>query len=365
MRLSELSFELPQELIAQEPLSKRDASRMLLLNRSTDALSDSSFSLLPELLQGNELLVFNNARVLPARLFGHRLGISREKSFRTGLSQPLSGKVEVLLTRCISPEIWESLVKPGRKLPVGERIVFGTGELEAEILARGELGLRTLSFKSNNETSVAEQIQILGHIPLPPYIHRPDENADRERYQTVFAQNPVAVAAPTAGLHFTQELLQAVQARGCDTCEITLHVGLGTFQPIHTETFEEHKIHAERFEIPEESAKKIHLAKREDRPILAVGTTVVRALESAAHPSARLSDDQLLHCGSAEATIYLLPGSPFRVVDQLLTNFHLPESTLLALVAAFAGKENILRAYRHAVNARYRFYSYGDCMLIR
>ena len=370
VRADELAFHLPQDLIAQRPLPQRDASRMLLLNRLDGAFDDWSFSNLPPLLRGDELLVFNNARVLPGRLFGHRVAARSQQNAITPPSQPLPGRlpgnVEVFLTRQIELDCWQALVKPGRKLPVGERIVFGEGELEAEIVERGELGLRTIRFHSNSDRSVAELIEKLGHVPLPPYIRRPDENADRERYQTVFARQPVAVAAPTAGLHFTTELLDAIRSRGCDTCELTLNVGLGTFQPVHTETFEEHKIHAEHYDLPEITVGKILQAKTEKRPILAVGTTVVRALEAAAADADRSqSGGPLLQPGSAEANIFLLPGSPFRVVDQLLTNFHLPQSTLLALVAAFAGTPQILRAYRHAVDSRYRFYSYGDCMWIR
>jgi S-adenosylmethionine:tRNA ribosyltransferase-isomerase len=369
MRVDELFFDLPPERIAQRPLDRRDASRLLLLNRFAGTFEDSSFSLLPALLRGNELLVFNNARVLPARLFGHRLDTrSQKKSSESGLQglpKALQGQVEVFLTRQIEPHLWEALVKPGRKLPVGERIVFGGGELQAEIITRGELGLRTIHFQSNNEKSIAQLIDEFGHVPLPPYIHRAEETSGRERYQTVFARSPVAVAAPTAGLHFTKELLDAIRARGCDTCELTLNVGLGTFQPVHTETFEEHKIHAEHYELPELTAEKILQAKKEKRPVLAVGTTVVRALESAAALAASCPGGPYLQPGSAEAQIFLLPGSDFRVIDQLLTNFHLPQSTLLALVAAFAGTQNILNAYGHAVNAGYRFYSYGDCMLIR
>jgi S-adenosylmethionine:tRNA ribosyltransferase-isomerase len=366
MRVDEFSFHLPPEVIAQRPLPRRDASRLLLLNRADGAFQDSVFASFSELLHGDELLVFNNARVLPARLFGHRHGIHSQKSSSKSAEQPLSGNVEVFLTRLLELDRWEALVKPGRKLPVGERIVFGKGELEAEIVERGELGLRTIRFHSNNEKPVAQLIEKLGHVPLPPYIRRPDESSDRDRYQTVFARLPVAVAAPTAGLHFTTELLDAIRARGCGTCELTLNVGLGTFQPVHTDTFEEHKIHAEHYDLPEITVDKILQAKKEKRPILAVGTTVVRALEAAAaHASASPSGAPLLESGGAEANIFLLPGSPFRVVDQLLTNFHLPQSTLLALVAAFAGTQNILRAYGHAVDARYRFYSYGDCMLIR
>src|ERR1700730_1627996 len=366
MRVDELSFHLPTELIAQRPLDRRDASRLLLLDRSDGAFEDSFFASFPKLLRGDELLVFNNARVLPARLFGHRLGTRWQKLSPESATPALPGNVEVFLARQLELDRWEVLVKPGRKLPAGERVLFGEGQLEAEIVARGELGLRTIRFQSNNEKPVAQLIKELGHVPLPPYIHRPDEPSDRERYQTVFARSPVAVAAPTAGLHFTSELIQAIRARGCETCELTLNVGLGTFQPVHTHTFEEHKIHAEHYSIPEITAEKILQAKKEKRPVLAVGTTSVRALEDAAERAALTETvGPLLYPGNAEAKIFLLPGSPFRLVDQLLTNFHLPQSTLLALVAAFAGTQNILRAYRHAVDAHFRFYSYGDCMLIR
>jgi S-adenosylmethionine:tRNA ribosyltransferase-isomerase len=250
-------------------------------------------------------------------------------------------------------------------MQVGERVQFGEGELEAEILSRGELGIRTVRFTAHNGFSVAENLERLGHVPLPPYIDRPDEASDRQRYQTVYAQRPGAVAAPTAGLHFTPEILGKLKAKGCELCEITLDVGLGTFQPVHTETLEEHKIHSEAYELTPEVAEKICDAKSKSRPLLAIGTTVVRALEDAAARASAAGRGTVLSAGRAEAQIFLLPGHEFRVVDKLLTNFHLPKSTLLALVAAFAGRENILRAYRHAVAEHYRFYSYGDCMLIR
>jgi S-adenosylmethionine:tRNA ribosyltransferase-isomerase len=250
-------------------------------------------------------------------------------------------------------------------MQVGERVQFGAGELEAEILSRGELGIRTVRFFSQNALSVEENLERLGHVPLPPYIDRPDEATDRQRYQTVYAQRPGAVAAPTAGLHFTPEILLQLKAKGCELCEVTLDVGLGTFQPVHTETFEEHKIHSEAYEISPEVAEKIRRAKSNSRPILAIGTTVVRTLEDAAARATASGREELIAAGRAEAEIFLLPGQNFRVVDKLLTNFHLPKSTLLALVSAFAGCENILHAYRHAVAGQYRFYSYGDCMLIR
>jgi S-adenosylmethionine:tRNA ribosyltransferase-isomerase len=365
MRLSELDYTLPPELIAQRPLSQRDASRVLLLDRQTGAWEDRQFAEFPELLRGDELLVFNNARVLPARLFGHRAGVHSQRPSRKTVREHLSGTVEIFLTRQLRENQWEALVRPGRKMPVGERVIIGGGELQAEILTRGELGLRTVRLQSTNGASVAANLEKLGHVPLPPYIDRPDEQLDRERYQTVFARQPGAVAAPTAGLHFTPETLRRIRERGCESCEVTLDVSLGTFQPVHTEILEEHKIHSEACEISAEAAEKVCAAKREKRPVLAVGTTVVRTLEdAAARAAAAGAGDQLL-VGREEAQLFIVPGHQFQIVDMLLTNFHLPKSTLLALVAAFAGRENLLAAYRHAVEARYRFYSYGDCMLIR
>jgi S-adenosylmethionine:tRNA ribosyltransferase-isomerase len=363
MHLSDFNFELPPERIAQRPLAQRDASRMLLLDRSTGAWEDRHFSEFPDLLRGDELMILNDARVLPARLFGRRAGIhaSPPGAHNATRNEHLQAPIEVLLVRQLEPDTWETLVHPGRKIPVGETIVFGDHELEARVEGRGEYGLRILRF--NSPTGFHETLGRLGHIPLPPYIKREDEPADRERYQTVYAKQGSAVAAPTAGLHFTPEILQRVRDRGVEIAEITLDVGLGTFEPIRTEQLEDHKIHAEKYEIPEATATVIARAQRENRPILAIGTTVVRALEDAAARSA--GQGTPLAPGRAEARIFLYPGKPIRIVSQLLTNFHLPQSSLLALVATLSTTENILRAYRHAVASQYRFYSYGDCMLIR
>src|SRR5208283_622194 len=251
MRIDAFDYQLPGELIAQRPAERREASRMLLLDRQSGAWEDRAFAELPELLHGDELVVLNNARVLPARLFGKRAGVHAQSPSRKTAREHLTGTVEVFLTRKVESEIWEALVRPGRKMGVGERVLFGGGELEAEILARGELGLRTVRFRSHNDQSVEMNIERWGHVPLPPYIGRPDEPSDLERYQTVYAQKPGAVAAPTAGLHFTSEILQQIRSRGCGICEITLDVGLGTFQPIHTAALEEHKIHSESYEICE------------------------------------------------------------------------------------------------------------------
>jgi S-adenosylmethionine:tRNA ribosyltransferase-isomerase len=365
MRVGDFDYDLPPGLIAQRPLDRRDASRMLVVQRDTGRLEDAQFTNLPDFLTGEELIVFNNARVIPARLFGKRLGVHSQKPSRKTVREHLSGNVEVFLTRKLEADIWEALVRPGKKLQVGEHVQFGAGELEAEILSRGELGIRTVRFTSRNNLLVEEILERLGHVPLPPYIDRPDEVSDRQRYQTVYARRPGAVAAPTAGLHFTPEILEQLKAKGCELCEVTLDVGLGTFQPVHTETLEEHKIHSEAYEITPEVADKIRQAKSMSRPILAIGTTVVRSLEDAAARAANAGGRELIAPGRAEAEIFLLPGHNFRVVDKLLTNFHLPKSTLLALVSAFAGRENTLQAYRHAVAGHYRFYSYGDCMLIR
>ena len=365
MRLDELDYHLPPEQIAQRPLDRRDASRLLLLNRSSGEYEDRQFAEFPDLLAGNELLVLNNARVIPARLFGCRAGVRSQKPSRSTRAEHLTGKVEVLLTRRIDSETWEALVRPGRKMHLGERVLFGEGELEAEITTRGEFGLRTLRFISHDRRTMKEHLERLGHVPLPPYIERADETADRERYQTVFAKNPGAIAAPTAGLHFSEDILKRIRARGAEICELTLDVGLGTFQPVHGETLEGHVMHSESYEIPQEAAKRINAARAAGRPILAIGTTAVRALEDSAVRAAQAGSSGVVAAGKADAKLFVTPGFRFRAVTSLLTNFHLPRSTLLALVCAFAGRENVLAAYRHAVDAGYRFYSYGDCMLIR
>ncbi len=363
MKVSELDFDLPAERIAQRPLAERDASRMLLLDRVSGAWEDRQFRELPNLLRGDELVVINNVKVVPARLFGRRIGIHSETPGRNNSSRDefLQAQIEVLLVRQIGADIWETLVRPGRKVPAGERIVFGDGELEAVVEGRGAYGLRVLRFTSNS--GFHQALGRLGHIPLPPYIKRADEPLDRERYQTVYAKQGCAVAAPTAGLHFTPEIMADLRGRGVEIAEITLDVGLGTFEPLRAENIEDHAIHLEAYEIAEDTASAVVRAKREKRPVLAVGTTVVRALEDAAEKNAE--NEEPVAAGKAQAAILLYPGKRFRVVNQLLTNFHLPRSSLLALVAAFAGRDNILRAYRHAVETRYRFYSYGDSMLIR
>ncbi|HKW35809.1 MAG TPA: tRNA preQ1(34) S-adenosylmethionine ribosyltransferase-isomerase QueA [Candidatus Acidoferrum sp.] len=365
MRLDELDYRLPPERIAQRPLDRRDASRLLLLNRASGGFEDRQFTEFPNFLAGDELLVLNNTRVIPARLFGRRAGVRSQKPSRATRAEHLTGKVEVLLTRRVGENTWEALVRPGRKMQLAERVLFGEGELEAEIIARGEFGLRTLQFAAHDQRAVSEHLELLGHVPLPPYIERADETADRERYQTVFAKNPGAIAAPTAGLHFSEEIFKRIRERGAEICELTLNVGLGTFQPVHGETLEGHMMHSESYEIPLGAAERINAANAAGRPILAIGTTVVRALEDSALRSAEAGSGKIVATGKSEAKLFITPGFRFRVVTGLLTNFHLPRSTLLALVCAFAGRQSVLAAYRHAVEAGYRFYSYGDCMLIR
>jgi len=365
MRLDELEYRLPSEQIAQRPLERREASRLLFLDRFSGVFEDRMFTEFPALLRGDELLVLNNARVIPARLFGRRAGVHSQPPSRATKTEHLTGRVEIFLTRELDFQIWEALVRPGRKMQVGERVFFGEGELEAEVLSRGQLGLRTLRFTSHDQSNLTQHLERLGHVPLPPYIERIDESSDRERYQTVFAKRPGAIAAPTAGLHFSTEILEKVQARGVEICELTLQIGLGTFQPIHSETLEGHTMHSESYEIPKETADRIQVARDAGRPILAIGTTVVRALEDAGQRAAASGSSSVVLAGRADAQLFIVPGFRFRVVEGLLTNFHLPRSTLLALVCAFAARERVLAAYEHAVRAGYRFYSYGDCMLIR
>jgi S-adenosylmethionine:tRNA ribosyltransferase-isomerase len=363
MQLSDFDYVLPSQLIAQHPLRSRDASLMMVLDRVSSGDHDRGFAELPGLLRGDELIVVNNARVIPARLLGRR----KKATALDGAaeSSPAENEIEVLLSRQLDDFSWEALVRPGKKLHVGQRVQFGGGELEAEVTAHANQGQRTLRFSSTRDTAVNDEINRLGHIPLPPYIDRVDEASDRERYQTIFASQPGAIAAPTAGLHFTPEVVERLRERGIEICELTLHVGLGTFQPIRTETLEGHVMHRETYEIPAKTAEQICRAKSAGRPILAVGTTTVRTLEAAALYAKEIDSSQLVVPGRGEARLFITPGFRFQVVDALLTNFHLPRSTLLALVCALAGRERVLAAYQHAVELGYRFYSYGDCMLIR
>ncbi len=366
MLVADFHFHLPDELIAQEPLAVRDSSRMLHVQRSGGQWLDCNFRNFPSLLRPGDLVVFNNTRVFPARLYGRRQGAHAQPvSPRNPASRDfLHGRIEVLLTRQIStePNDWECLVRPGRKIGIGERLYFGEhDELQAEVLARSEFGERRIRFQpvfqSNEDFFTA--LDRIGHVPLPPYITRPDSAGDRTRYQTVYAQQLGSVAAPTAGLHFTPEILDRIHQRGIETAEITLHVGLGTFQPIRVERVEDHKLHSEPYSISPDAASAVNQALRESRRIVAIGTTTVRTLEYAA----RLGSGTVA-AGAASADLFIYPGFEFKVVQAMLTNFHLPQSSLLMLVSAFGGRENILHAYQHAVSEKYRFYSYGDCMFI-
>ena len=363
MLVSEFNYHLPAELIAQEPLPDRAASRLLHLDRSAGAVADRWFREFPNLLRPDDLLVFNNTRVFPARIYGRRSGEKAQpvSSHNPAAREFLKGRIEVLLTRQISkePNEWECLVRPGRKIGVGERLFFGTqDELQAEVISRGSFGERHIRFQA--APAFFGLIEQFGHVPLPPYIDREDGPSDRERYQTVYARELGSVAAPTAGLHFTQEILDRLQARGIETAEITLHVGLGTFQPVRVDRVEDHQLHRESYEIPAEAAAKINGALESGRRVVAIGTTTVRTLED----SAARSGDSKVRAGSGEAAIFIFPGYRFQVTGALLTNFHLPQSTLLMLVCALGGQEKVVEAYRHAVEAKYRFYSYGDCMFL-
>jgi S-adenosylmethionine:tRNA ribosyltransferase-isomerase len=376
--VSDFQFHLPPELIAQEPLASRDGSRLLHLQRTSGRYSDRLFRDFPDLLQPGDLVVFNNTRVFPARLYGRRAGARAQPlSPRNSASRDfLRGRVEVLLTRQLStdPNDWECLVRPGRKIGVNECLFFGEqDELQAEVLSRAEFGERHIRFQPAGESMVQSKVQSMddffatldriGHIPLPPYIARPDSSRDRERYQTVYAQQRGSVAAPTAGLHFTPEILDRIRQRGIATTEITLHVGLGTFQPVRVDQVEDHKLHSEPYSISAGAASAINQALRNSSRIIAVGTTTVRTLEHAVRVGGGT-----ITAGPAAADLFIYPdperGFEFKAVKAMLTNFHLPQSTLLMLVSAFGGRENVLAAYDHALNERYRFYSYGDCMFL-
>ena len=344
MQLSDFDYELPDELIAQEPLPERDASRMLVVNRQTQTWTNATFKSFPDYVKANDVVVVNNTRVFPARLIGQR--------------DPTGGRVEVLLAREVEPGVWEALVRPGHRLKFGARISFGD-ELRAQVVDdASEHGFRQLKFEG--DLPVDQLVDKLGQTPLPPYIKRPTGSSteDRVRYQTVFAQVRGAIAAPTAGLHFTPEVVAAIRQRGADVAEVTLHVGYGTFEPVRVSDITDHQVSSEYFEISSMSARAINHARARDGRVIAVGTTTTRALESSA------SDDGKIEPQSGETDLTITPGFKFRAVDAMLTNFHLPKSSLLLLVSAFAGYDLTMRAYRVAVENRYRFYSYGDCMLV-
>lgn len=340
MKVKDFYYYLPEELIAQKPPERRDMSRLMVLYRETGDIEHRIFRDIIEYLKPGDCLVLNNSRVIPARLIGQRID--------TG------GKIEFVLLRRLERDVWEVLVKPGRRARIGKKFLFGDGELIAEVLETTPVGGRIVRFKY--EGVFEELLDRLGNMPLPPYIKEKLE--DRERYQTVYSKEEGSVAAPTAGLHFTEELLQKIGERGVKTVYITLHVGLGTFRPVKVERVEEHRMHSEYYRIDEESARVINSTVEEGGRIIAVGTTACRTLETAAAEDGRVS------CGDGWTDIFIYPGYRFKAVDGLITNFHLPESTLLMLVSAFAGRERILRAYQVAVQERYRFFSFGDAMLI-
>ena len=339
MKTSDFSFYLPEELIAQTPLERRDASRLLCLDKVSGATEHRVFSELPELLRPGDCLVMNDSRVLPARLMGAR---------ETG------GAVEVLLLRDLGGGRWECMTRPGRKAKPGTRLIFGGGELEAEVLEVAEGGNRIIEFKYDG--IFLEVLERLGRMPLPPYIKA--ELEDGERYQTVYSRELGSAAAPTAGLHFTKELLAKIAEKGVRECFVTLHVGLGTFRPVKAEDIEEHEMHSEFCIIPEETARIITETKRAGGRIVCVGTTSCRTVESFAN------EDGTMDAQSGCTNIFIYPGYKFKCLDALITNFHLPESTLIMLVSALAGREHVLAAYKEAVEKRYRFFSFGDPMFI-
>lgn len=351
MRVADFDFDLPDELIAQEP-RPRGQSRLLVVNRDAGTWHESSFSQLPEILAPGDLLVANDTRVFPARLLGRR--------------DPSGGAAECLLLERVNDTEWQALVHPGQKLKAGSRILFEDQQrapgvrLTADVLERRFFGRRLIRLEADGIRDVDAAVDALGHVPLPPYIRRPDTAEDRRRYQTVYADARGSVAAPTAGLHFGNESLDALRRAGIGWSTVTLHVGYGTFKPVRVDTVEAHQVDPEPYHVPAATAAAVESAAAAGHRVVAVGTTTARALESAVNPA----DGGRLTTGPGQADLFIYPGHRFQAVNALLTNFHLPRSSLLMLVAAFAGRDVILAAYRHAVAARFRFYSYGDAMLI-
>jgi S-adenosylmethionine:tRNA ribosyltransferase-isomerase len=348
VNVAEFDFSLPEELIAQEPPGQRGGSRLMTLDRASGRISHHRFGDLPSLLRPGDLLVVNDTRVFPARLIGVRL--------------PGGGAAECFLVRpAEEPDTWIALVHPGQRLRDGSRMRFTSGDrvLNAEVIGSHFHGRRTVRLWTEDGASVKETIDAIGHMPLPPYIKRADAAADRERYQTIYARERGSIAAPTAGLHFTPQILEALDARGIERATVTLHVGYGTFQPVRVDRVEEHRVEGEHYEVPPATAAALTRARREGRRVIAVGTTTTRTLESLT-----VTADGEVAPGHGETTLFIYPGFDFKIVSGLVTNFHLPRSSLLMLVAAFAGRERTLNAYRAAVAERYRFYSYGDAMFI-
>lgn len=341
MKLSDFNFDLPEELIAQDPIEDRSSSRLLVLDKNSGEIQHHVFKDIIDELQEGDCLVVNDTKVIPARLIGNRVGTD--------------GRIEVLLLKRKADNVWETLVKPGKKAKIGTKISFGEGLLIGEVIDIVEEGNRLIRFEF--EGIFEEILDKLGEMPLPPYITH--ELKDKNRYQTVYAKHEGSAAAPTAGLHFTNELLKAIEDKGVVIAKVTLHVGLGTFRPVKVDNILEHHMHSEFFFIEESEANKINQAKKAGKRVISVGTTSCRTLESAA------SQDGVVKATSGWTEIFIYPGYQFKVIDGLITNFHLPESTLLMLVSALAGKEHILNAYKTAVNERYRFFSFGDAMFIK
>lgn len=345
MKVSDFDYDLPTELIAQYPAPKREDARLMVLDRKTGKIEHAFFPSIVEYLREGDVLVLNETKVFPARLYGKRTD--------TG------GKLEVFLLNEKEPNIWEALVRPGRRAREGLFILFGNGELKARIGKNTDTGGRIIEFfTENNERSVWDAISEIGEIPLPPYIKRPADQSDKERYQTVYARSIGSVAAPTAGLHFTKELLNRIENKGVRLAYVLLHVGIGTFRPVNVENVEEHKMHAEFWMLREPEAALINKTRQKGGRVIAVGTTTVRVLESAADADGKVK------AGKGWTSLFIYPGYQFHAVDALITNFHLPRSTLLMLICAFAGKEFVINAYKEAVERKYRFFSYGDAMLI-
>jgi S-adenosylmethionine:tRNA ribosyltransferase-isomerase len=358
LRVSDFNFDLPEELIAQSPPAIRGSSRMLVLNRATGIYHDNFFRNLPEILRPGDLLILNDSRVIPARLYATRAGLHTQHN-----SPDPTGRIEVLLTQQLAENDWTALVRPSRKVQPGERLLFHAPNdpealLEAEILTASEFGERTLRFAPTPDFHAI--LNKIGHMPLPPYIHRDDNPDDRDRYQTVFSHQPGSAAAPTAGLHFTPEILAQLKENKVQIETITLHVGLGTFQPVRAENLEDIHLHAERYTLPAATAKAINTALQAGNRIIAAGTTTTRTLEHCAE----IAQGKPLTPHSGHTSIFISPGYKFQIVTGLLTNFHLPQSTLLILVSAFAERNMVLAAYAHAIEQKYHFFSYGDCMLL-
>ena len=342
MEVKEFDYHLPKELIAKFPAEPRDSSRLLVLNRKTGEIEHRIFRDIVEYLRPGDVLVLNDTKVIPARLFGEL---------------PTGGKVELLLIRQVEPSVWEVMARPARKLKPGKKITFDS-ELTGEVVGYLGEGRRLVKFHLPEGKKFMEKLEEIGHVPLPPYVEREETPEDRVKYQTVFARKEGSVAAPTAGLHFTPELLNKLKEKGIIIKTVTLHVGPGTFKPVKVERVEEHQMDYETYSVPEETAAEVKRAKEEGRRVVAVGTTVVRTLESAA------DEEGFVKAGEGITSLFIYPGYRFKVIDALITNFHLPRSTLLMLVSAFAGKEKVLNAYKEAVKKGYRFYSFGDAMFI-